>query len=339
MLLFSLCLLVLGILMIYMLWMPGLSFKGKVAVLSADEEFIKAELKTHVEQLAGKIGPRNIKWPDNLKKAASYIESVLAKTNLPLTKHTYVIENDHFDNIILEKLGHTKPNEIILIGAHYDSVIEDVPGANDNASGVAALLVLAERLKQVPCARTIRFVAFVNEEPPFFKTNKMGSFLYAKKLKKSKENIVGMISLETIGYYREDPFSQKYPFPFNFFYPNQGNFIGFVGNLRSGPLVRTAIKAFRESAKVPSEAASLPGWVVGVDWSDQWAFWKMGYPAIMVTDTALFRYPYYHSKEDTPSKLNYTAFTHVVLGLEHVVEVLAEKLPGTFRTRSIYQWG
>jgi Zn-dependent M28 family amino/carboxypeptidase len=132
-----------------------------------------------------------------------------------------------------------------------------------------------------------------------------------------------MIALETVGYYTNARGSQRYPFPLGFFYPDTGNFIGFVGNLASGRLVYQVVKAFRQSTRFPSEGAALPGWVVGVHWSDHWSFWKEGFPAMMVTDTALFRYPYYHSFADTPEKLDYASMARVVGGLGHVIAELA----------------
>jgi Zn-dependent M28 family amino/carboxypeptidase len=214
--------------------------------------------------------------------------------------------------------------EIVVIGAHYDSVFGS-PGANDNASGVAALLALARRFAGKPAAQTLRFVAFVNEEPPYFQTEQMGSFVYASRCKARGDRIFAMISLETIGYFSDKPGSQSYPSPgLGAFYPRTGNFIGFVGNFGSRALVRRAIGLFREQGKVPSEGAALPSFIPGVAWSDQWSFWQCGYPAIMITDTAPFRYPHYHESTDTPDKLEYDRFALVVSGMEKVIAELAK---------------
>jgi hypothetical protein len=132
-----------------------------------------------------------------------------------------------------------------------------------------------------------------------------------------------MISLETIGYFSDAPHSQTYPsLGFGVFYPTVGNFIGFVGNVHSRSLLRRAIALFRKHARVPSEGAALPSFIPGVSWSDQWAFWQHGYPGIMITDTAPFRYPHYHSATDTPDKLDYDRFALVVSGMEKVIEEL-----------------
>jgi hypothetical protein len=171
----------------------------------------------------------------------------------------------------------------------------------------------------------LRFVAFVNEEPPYFLSGEMGSQVYARRCKERGDKISAMISLETIGYFSDAPYSQTYPSPgLGLFYPKVGNFIGFVSNVQSRVLLRRVIALFRKHAKIPSEAASLPAFIPGVSWSDQWSFWQHGYPAIMVTDTAPFRYPYYHSSNDMPDKLDYDRFTLVVSGMEKVVQELTQ---------------
>ena len=202
--------------------------------------------------------------------------------------------------------------EIVLVGAHYDSVF-GAPGANDNGSGVAALLALARRFAGKQTHHTLRFVAFVNEEPPYFQTSQMGSFVYAGRCKARGDRIAAMISLETIGYFSDAPRSQTYPVAvLGAFYPKVGNFIGIVGDVRSRWLVRRAIAEFRKDGKIPTEGAALPAFIAGVGWSDQWSFWQHGYPGIMITDTAPFRYPHYHEATDTPDKLDYDRFALVV---------------------------
>ncbi len=196
-------------------------------------------------------------------------------------------------------------------------------GLDDNGSGVAALLALARRFAGKTSHHTLRFVAFVNEEPPYFLSGEMGSLVYAGRCKARGDKIAAMISLETIGYFSDVPNSQNYPsHALGVFYPKVGNFIGFVSNVHSRTLLRRAIALFRKHAKIPSEGASLPWFIPGVSWSDQWSFWKHGYPGIMITDTAPFRYPYYHSANDTPEKLDYDRFTLAVSGMEKVIEGL-----------------
>jgi len=197
------------------------------------------------------------------------------------------------------------------------------PGANDNGSGVAGVLALARAWAKREPSRTIRFVAFVNEEPPFFQTDLMGSLVYAKHCRDRGDKIVAMFSLETMGCYSSEKGSQKYPFPFGLFYPSHGDFIAFVGNTSNGDLVRGSVKTFRAQASFPSEGGAIPGNLPGVGWSDHWAFWQAGYPAIMVTDTAPFRYPYYHTAQDTPDKVDCDQLARVVDGLSKVLEELA----------------
>jgi len=298
------------------------------APLSPDEVTLREELRSDVQKLAGEIGERNMSHYPQLNAAADFIENSFSRAGLRPRRDTYEIRGQACHNIETEISGASP--EIILIGAHYDSVFGS-PGANDNGSGVAAMLALARRfanrqqerrLTQTPY-KTLRFVAFVNEEPPYFLSGEMGSLVYARRCKERGEKISAMISLETIGYFSDAPNSQVYPSrALGAFYPKIGNFIGFVSNVHSRTLLRRAIALFREHAKIPSEGAALPWFIPGVSWSDQWSFWKNGYPGIMVTDTAPFRYPYYHSADDTPDKLDYDRFALVVSGMEKVIEGL-----------------
>ena len=171
--------------------------------------------------------------------------------------------------------------------------------------------------------RTVKFVAFANEEQPFSNTREMGSLVYATQAREQGEAITAMLSLETIGSYSDSAGSQLYPFPFSVFYPDTANFIGFVGNLSSRKLVRQALASFRQTTDFPSEGVAAPGWMPGIGWSDHWSFWQTDYPAIMITDTALFRYAYYHDPKDTPDKLDYPRTARVVMGLSQVVKALA----------------
>jgi Zn-dependent M28 family amino/carboxypeptidase len=173
--------------------------------------------------------------------------------------------------------------------------------------------------------RTIRFVLFVNEEPPYFQSEQMGSFVYARQLRHDGVPVSAMISLEMLGYYSDAPGSQKYPTPFSIFYPSRGDFIGFVGNSESSDLVRRATRRFREAAQFPSEGVAAPAGLPGVGWSDQWSFWQQGYPGIMITDTALFRNPYYHTPLDTPDKVDFERMARVVDGVRSVVVSLANQ--------------
>jgi Zn-dependent M28 family amino/carboxypeptidase len=276
-------------------------------------------LRTDVERLGGGIGERNAAAYAGLVRAADYIEGRFREDGLEPVRDAFMIGDRPFHNLAAEVRGGP---EVVVVGAHYDSVI-GCPGANDNASGVAAVLALAGRLGGTKPARTLRFLAFVNEEPPHFQTDQMGSLVYARRCRERKDAIVAMLSLETIGYYSDAEGSQQYPAPLRLFYPSKGDFVAFVGNLASRSLVREVMDVFRREAGFPCEGAALPGWLQGVGWSDHWSFWQAGYPGVMVTDTAPFRYPHYHTPEDTPDKLDYERLGRVVDGLERVVRRLA----------------
>jgi Zn-dependent M28 family amino/carboxypeptidase len=206
------------------------------------------------------------------------------------------------------------------VGAHYDSR-EGTPGADDNASGTAALLSLARTFAGRAPERTVRFVFFTNEE--YFRQDLMGSTVYAQRCRERNENIVAMLSLEMLGYFSDVAESQRYPAPLNLLFPSTGDFIGFVGNHRSRSLVHAAIASFRKTQAVPSVGVAAPEVVEGIGWSDQWSFWQQGYPGIMITDTGPFRNPNYHGRTDTPETLDYGKITRIVEGLEIVVRDLA----------------
>ncbi len=308
---------------VYLTQMPGRSFAGKLPPLTETQTLLRDALADHVTALAGHIGERNIWRYDALRESADYISDRFRQAGYRPEVQSYQVDGKTVDNIEVERSGATRPDRIIVVGAHYDTV-PGSPGANDNGSGVAALLELARLFHDRPVAKTVRFVAFVNEEMPFFNTGNMGSQIYARRSKQRGERIEAMLSLETIGYYTDAPESQLYPFPFSYFYPGTGNFVGFVGNLGSSSLVRRAVRTFRSAAAFPSEAVAAPGWITGIGWSDHISFWQSDFPAIMITDTALFRYAHYHSRHDTPDKLDYGRLARVVEGMASVIGALAE---------------
>jgi len=294
------------------------SYTGRLPPLTADEVIISDQLRSHISTLAGTIGERNIWHYAKLKAAEHYITETFIKLGYSVEEQVFNSEGREVKNLSVELPGSSVPEEVVVVGAHYDSVMGS-PGANDNGSGVAALLEIARLLREQQPARTVRLVAFVNEEPPFFYTKEMGSQLYAIRSQERGERIIAMLSLETIGFYADGSGTQRYPFPFSLFFPKEGNFIGFVSNLASRALVRKAISSFRQHTEFPSEGLAAPGWITGISWSDHWSFWKVGYSAIMITDTALFRYPYYHTLQDTPDKIDYPRTARVVNGLAKVI--------------------
>ena len=283
-----------------------------------------SELRNHLVTLASDIGERNVWRFSALQRAAEYIEAQFRRYGYAPSRQTYDVSRLPVSNIeatLRPAAGAT--DEIIVLGAHYDTV-GGCPGANDNGTGIAALLDLARRFAERPQARAIRFVAFVNEEPPFFQTGQMGSVVHANAARARGDRIVGMLSLETMGYYSTEAGSQQYPVDeMRGVYPDVGNFIGFVSNVESRALLDAAARAFTSRATVPLQAAAMPAGLPGAGWSDHWSFWQAGYPALMVTDTAPWRYPHYHTAEDTPDKIDFEKFADVVNGLEAVIEALA----------------
>ncbi|MBF0427520.1 MAG: M20/M25/M40 family metallo-hydrolase [Magnetococcales bacterium] len=336
---------IIAICFLFFISMPSRSFDQKSPVLTKEEQELRVPLEQHIKMLAETIGERNLWHENSLRLSVNYIKSIFesygyfpVEKSFTLNKESIILRLENLDapeefiqanmvklpekmvvsNIEAELPGLVK-DEIVIVGAHYDSVFGS-PGANDNASGVAAILELARILKNNPQRRTVRFVAFVNEEPPFFDDESMGSRVYALEVAKKKEKIVSMYSLETIGWYSDEPKSQKYPIPLlNPFYPSKGNFLGFVGNFSSWSLLRQSVGSFRRHTPFPSEGLAAPEWVEGINWSDHASFWNEGIPAIMVTDTAYFRYPFYHKKEDTPDRIDFSALARVVFGLSKVL--------------------
>jgi len=308
----------------FMTGMPGSSWSGPLPPLTDRQQLIHDNLERHVSALAGGIGERNVWRPGSMAVAAGYIRTTFEEAGYEVNIQSFPSRGLSVNNLEAVLPGHGAANEIIVVGAHFDSVAGS-PGADDNASGVAALLELARLLAGTALPRSVRFVAFANEEAPFFYGDEMGSNRYAARAQAQGERIEAMLSLETLGYYTDQPGSQRYPFPFSLFYPDTGNFIGFVGNLSSRALVRRAIGAFRATTSFPSEGVAAPSGMEGVHWSDHWSFWQAGYPAIMVTDTALFRYPHYHAATDTPEQLDYTGLARVTGGLAEVIGALASQ--------------
>jgi hypothetical protein len=299
-----------------MILMPGSSFSGALPPPSAEESELQRRLESHVRALAGEIGERSLTRPGSLEAASGYLEARLRELGYAVEFQD--VRPPAARNLAVELRGGARADEIVVVGAHYDSV-SGSPGADDNASGTAALLELARVFGGRGFERTLRLVWFVNEEPPYYLGDEMGSRRYAARSKQRDEKVTSMLSLETIGYYSDAEGSQQYPAPFGRFYPSRGDFIGFVGNLRSGLLVRRCVAAFRTTTSFPSEGLAAPEFVPGIAWSDHSSFWEHGYQAVMVTDTAPFRYPHYHAATDTPDKLRYDRMARVVAGLSRVV--------------------
>ena len=300
----------------------GWRFWARSFTAGKEENVQLAErLKQHVYKLAQDIGDRSVFNYQGLQEAAGYISRQFESFGYQVELQEYTVYNKTVKNIIVSKKGSVSPQEIIIAGAHYDTCSN--PGADDNASAVAAVLELARFISDKQTRRTIRFIAFVNEEPPFFKSEEMGSRVYARQAKRKGEEIKAALILESIGYYSQRLNSQRYPLFFGPFYPNRGNFIAVVGDFSSRRLVREVVANFKKKTRFPVESTVAFGFVPGIDFSDHWSFWQEGYRAAMITDTAFYRNPGYHSSRDTPDKLNYRYSSEVVEGLGAVIIELA----------------
>jgi Zn-dependent M28 family amino/carboxypeptidase len=305
-----------------MVWMPGRSFRGTHSPLDAREEKIRDVLEQDLTVLGQDIGDRNVsRRYEQLVKAAEFIERSLQESGYETRRQEFTVDEHTVWNIDVERTGGRHPEEIVVVGAHYDTVPVS-PGANDNGSAVVANLAVARSFADVVPERTIRFAFFVNEESPYYMTDAMGSLRYAQRCRASDEIVIGMICLETIGCYLEEPGTQRYPVALlRHLYPTTGNFVAVVGNVQSRRLVHRVIRVLRRT-KFPSEGMAAPRWMKDIFRSDHAAFWYCGYPALMITDTANFRYRHYHTSEDTPDKINFTALARVVTALkESLVEL------------------
>lgn len=301
-----------------LLWMtatPGTSYTGPLPPLAPEQQTLAQRLRTHITAIASE--PHNTGHPQALERAAAYIERHLAGMGYTVHRQWFDADGHRVRNMEVTLAPASPTARTLVVGAHYDSAY-DAPGANDNGSGVAALLELARSLKPLDghAAMRLRLAFFVNEEPPFFQTHKMGSYVYATHLAATGEPVAGMLALETIGYYSVQPHSQHYPFPLDMLYPDKGDFIAFVGMTSSRGFVRKTTGAFRQTAHFPSVGGSAPGFLQGIDWSDHWSFAQVGVPALMVTDTAVFRYRFYHTVNDTPDKVDYDRLARLVTDLE-----------------------
>lgn len=285
-----------------------------------DVEIDKTYLKKVVSVLSEKIGPRNFDQFAGLEKAAKFIRSEFESQGYDVIRQRYTVygENNAAENIIV-RVG-PKNAERLVIGAHYDSFSEQ-PGADDNASGVAGLLELARLLKNYPgiLNRKVELVAFTLEEPPFFRTELMGSYIHAKSLADANAKVYGMIALEMIGYYSGQKDTQKYPLSLmKLFYPDTGNFIAVVSNYSSSSL-KSDVSKYMSKSGVAVETLSAPALLVGIDFSDHLNYWNFDYDAIMVTDTAFYRNKNYHSVGDKMDTLNFDLMAEVVRGIFNTV--------------------
>ncbi len=279
-------------------------------------------LEAHLRALTETIGERSVRFPENLNKTADYIRSFYENIGIAAHGDPYDYADFKVDNVVAEISTGPQPSRRYLLGAHYDSVSGTV-GADDNASAIAVQLETARGLKELlgqdNLDLAVTLVSFALEEPPAYGTRYMGSRVYAKRARKKQEKIDGMICLEMVGYACYEPGCQRYPFPLGFFgYPKEGNFIGIVGNFKSGEFTQALFNAFQNNPELPVVKIKIPfkGRILpAVRLSDHASFWDQGFKAVMITDTAFFRNPYYHRPSDTKEKLDYRFMAELVESL------------------------
>lgn len=306
----------------YMIVLPRQPMRAPPPPLTSEQAALSSILAEHVHAIASR--PHNLDHYPALEAAACYIEQQLAAMGHHVLLHEYLVAGRPVRNIevVIEAAAAHAATATLVIGAHYDSP-DDSPGANDNGSGVAALIEMARALRRDPSqVLRLRIVFFVNEEQPWGKTEAMGSLRHARDLRASGERVAGMIALETLGHFSEAEGSQRFPVPFGLIYSKRGNFIAFVGLLRARRLLHRCVRAFRSSTSFPCIGGIAPSFVEGFDLSDHWAYDKCGFPALMVTDTAPFRNPHYHTRGDLPGTVDYDSLARVTDGLCAMVRTL-----------------
>jgi Zn-dependent M28 family amino/carboxypeptidase len=268
-----------------------------------------------------------LQQPKQLREAAEYITMQFKDAGYPVECEEYTTLEITSCNVVATKRGRDATHPIVIIGAHYDTLdykSHETPGADDNASGVAVMLELARRMAPMSTEATVRFIAFTNEEPPYFHTEAMGSRVYARAAKQRGEQIKLMLSLDAVGYYSSQWGSQRYPPILGPFYPNRGDFLGVITGYKWQSLLKPVVHAFRRGTNLPVEMIATPQFIEGTDFSDHWSFWVEGYPAALVTDTAFYRNPHYHQPTDTWDTLDYERLAAVVDGLTSVVLAFAK---------------
>jgi hypothetical protein len=334
--------------MVWALQVPGQSYSGPLPPLTDQEKVLSRRLERHVRALADEIGPRHA-WNGKLADAADYIEGQLRALGYSPTRDQFKVSlSGHrygdLEDVPVWNIEATLPGEsdrVIVIGSHYDTRKRTSyrnSGADDNATGVAVTLELARILAGIEpgttqsdtapgrrrLAATIRFCAWVNEEWPWFMTDQMGSWRYARQCRVRGDNIIAMLTPETLGYYSDEPGSQHWPWPFGWFYPDRGNFVLFLGPLGARDMIRECVGEFRRTTRFPSQGGAVPVFVPEVMRSDHWSFWKEDYPAVMITDTADHRYPAFETNENADD-LDFDRMARVTAGLRRVVEHLARE--------------
>ena len=308
----------------WMSMMPGGRHLGGLAPLTEDQQTVAENLALHVDALASAVGARGPHQPQAQGDARDYLRRALTRAGLDVSDHAFTAGGLSVSNLEVTLVGTRRPDDVVVIGAHYDSS-PGSPGADDNASGCAVLVELARAMSATRCERTIRFVLFANGAGTLAGNERSGGSIYAREARKRGDKIVAMLSLDSLGYYRDAAGSQKLPFPVQLAYPGSGNFVMFSGDVGSRELVRACVREFRKSAHFPSEGLAAPVLVSGTAASDDVGFRLQGYPAVVVTDTGVLRNDAIGTARDTPGRLDYQRMARVTAGLVHVVQALGRR--------------
>ena len=302
-------------------WLGVPTESGRASELAT----VERDLRADVLHLSVEIGERNLRDDVRhaaLQRAGAWIRERWESQGYAVREQAFSVKGRPVSNLEIEIPGHRLPGEIVVVSAQHDT-LPGSPGANNNASGEAVLLQLSAMLRGSRPDRTIRLVSFTTEEDPWFGTDDMGSRHYARRCRERGEDVRAMLALDSIGYYRQEPGTQRLPFPFSVLYPDRGNFLAFIGNIPSRPSVVTATRGFHKGSAFPIEAGLAPEWVEGVTWSDHASFWRYGYPGIQVTDTGGYRSPHHTLPSDTAEKLDYAALARLTFGMHGAVLELA----------------
>lgn len=290
---------------------------------------IQRQIEADARHMVVDIGPRNYIAYAALAECERWVRERWESQGYAVREQRFQVKGKEYANLEVELPGKRSPQEIVLISAQYDT-LPDSPGANNNASGMAALLALSELVRGSAFDRTLRMVAFVNEEDPFFGTDDMGSYKYAERSRRRGEDIREMVSLDAIGIFKHEHGSQTLPFPFELIYGDVGDYLGFFGDLRGRSLVIETTRGFKKGTRLPIHAVVLPplgAWTERVAWSDHSSFWKFGYHGIMVTDTGAYRAPSHTTKDDTLDKLDFPALARISIGMYGAVAELTTLKP------------
>lgn len=295
--------------------------------MDSSREALKEQLFRHVDMLAGVIGPRHPGKPHTMSATAGYIDEQFRRCGLSPVRESFSVSNQSIDNVLVTIPGSQTPESVVILGAHYDST-PSTPGADDNASAVAVLLETARLLKEIKPQKTVRFAAFACEESPYFHTDEMGSLIHARGCRSRGENVIGMLCMEMVGYYLDGVGTQQIPpsIPgmLRKLFPSRGNFLAAVGNIKSTGLCWKFRRGFKSATQFPLFSVVLPERIREIHLSDNSAFWSMGYPALMLTDTSFLRNPNYHQWSDTPDTLDYVRMAEVTCGVAAAVQRLSQ---------------